>query len=320
MTRGGEHKSGVLAGRVKDFLAGAGLSEVINYSFFNRAQLDKLYLAAEDARLKAIPLANPITDDFTFLRTSLVPGLLNTLSYNIAHSNEDVSLFELGAVYLPDDLPLRALPREETVLGAVLTGRLYPEGWNQPKETAGFYYVKGLAEELFSLLNIRDYELTGAAEPYLHPGKSARLIYRGRAVGCLGEVHPRTAAAFDLAGAVLLELYLTPLTEDACRLSQYEKLPKYPETYRDLSLLVPAGLPHQTVDRAIKEQGGELLSSWRLFDVYTGKQVEEGYKGMSYALAFQSAERTLTDEEVGVLLEGIVSRLAKELKVKLRTV
>jgi phenylalanyl-tRNA synthetase beta chain len=318
MTQGGQSYFSALAGNVRNFMAAAGLNEIIGYSFSNQAKIEKLNLAADDPRRLAIPLSNPIADDFAVMRTTLAPGLLSALAYNIARRNEDAALFEVGAVYLADALPLAAFPREETFLCAALAGRRFPAGWNQPGGQMDFYDAKGLAEELFDQINIKDYVFAAGSEPYLHPGKSASIIRGGKKIGAIGEIHPQTAEEFDLPSACLLEVNLSSLAGDAGRLAQYEKLPKYPESYRDLSMTAPIEASHERIAAAIKENGGPLLSSLRLFDLYTGKQIPAGYKSMAWRLSFQSSERTLTDGEVDAAIDGIVAALDREMSIKLR--
>ncbi|MDR3349334.1 MAG: phenylalanine--tRNA ligase subunit beta [Acidaminococcales bacterium] len=320
MARGGQSRLSALAGNVKNLLTAAGLNEIIGYSFIGRGKIDKLDLAADDPRRRAIPVLNPIADDFAVMRTTLVPSLLGALAHNIAHRNEDAALFEIGSIYLSEELPLNAFPREETLLCAVLIGGRYPAGWNQPAGQVDFYDVKGLAEEIFAQLNIKDCAFAAGTETYLHPGKSAWMIRKGEKIGAIGEIHPQVADAFDLPAACLLELNLSSLAGDAGQTARYVKLPKYPENYRDLSMTVPAQVSYEKIAAAIRENGGPFLSSLRLFDLYTGKQIPEGYKSMAWRLFFQSPERTLADGEVNAAIAGIVAALERDLSIKLRAV
>ena len=320
MTRGGQSRLSALVGNVKNFLAAAGLNETIGYSFISRGKIEKLSLASDDPRRRAIPILNPIADDFAVMRTTLVPGLLSALAYNLARRNEDAALFEVGGVYLAEELPLNAFPREETFLCAALTGKRYPDGWNQPSGQVDFYDAKGLVEELLAQMNIKDYTFSAGTETYLHPGKSALVVRKGEKIGAIGEIHPQAAEAFSLPNACLLELNLNSLAGDAGRFDQYTKLPKYPETYRDLSMTAPAEASYEKIAAAIRENGGPLLSSLRLFDLYMGKQIPEGYKSMAWSLSFQSPERTLTDGEVNAAIAGIVAALERDLSIKLRAV
>ncbi len=304
---------------VRDCLCGSGLAETISYSFTNASQIDKLNLAPEDRLRAGIEVLNPIIDEFKIMRTTLVASVLATVEHNLSHRNEDVAIFELGSVYLANQLPLSDFPREETCLCAALTGNRKVADWNQVKEPLDFYDVKGLVEELFASLNITEYEFQPGNASYLHPGKSAMISYQGNCIGVLGEVHPKVAAAFNLTKATyLLDMKLQPLVEAAGRLAQYKPLPKYPQIYRDLSMLVPVEVSHQMIANAISKSAGSLLNSIRLFDLYTGKQVEAGFKSMAYALSFQAKERTLTDEEVDKGIKEIVNCLESELKIKLR--
>ncbi len=317
--QGRQSKLATLIDKTGDFLCAAGLNEIIGYSFTNPGQIDKLNLAEGDALKQAIPVLNPITDEFSVMRTTLLTSVLGVMQHNVAHRNEDVAIFEIGRTYQAKKLPLDGFPVEETCLVAAVTGKRWVNDWNQGKEDMDFYDIKGLTEELFDKLNISGYQIAAGTAPYLHPGKSAAVAYRGENIGLIGEVHPQVAAAFDLAKpAYVLVLKLSPLIEDAGKIAKYQRLPRYPEIFRDLSMLAPVAVSNQDIEEAIRGSAGKLLRSVRLFDLYTGKQVEAGMKSMAYALSFQAEDRTLTDEDVDKAIKCIVATLEEKLAIKLR--
>lgn len=317
--QGKQSPMGALSDTIRNCMCAAGCDEVIGYSFNHEGIYDKLNLAQDDKLRVSIPILNPITDEFKVMRTTLAGSILSTMEYNIARRNEDLAIFEIGRTYISDKVPFSEFPEENTWLCVGLSGKRNEMAWNLSKENVDFYDIKGLLEELLEKLNITDYTLEKGATSYLHPGKSAKIIYQGETIGYLGEVHPQVIKAFDLNKAsYLLELNLQKIVNDACQRVKYQSLPKYPEIYRDLSMLAPIEASHQTIVQTIEKSAGKLLKSVQLFDLYTGKQIEQGFKSMAYALSFQAADRTLVDEDVDKAIKNIITALETELNVKLR--
>ena len=318
MLQGKESKLSILSFFIKKFLTSAGLNEVISYSFINKALLDKLNLSSNDSLYKTISLVNPITDDFKVMRTTLLASMLSTVEYNVARRNADVAVFEIGNTYIADKFPLTDFPCERAWLCAALTGNNYNNDWNKPKGKVDFYDVKGIIEELFEKLNIKDYQLLPATADYLHPSKSAVIKYQEKIIGWLGCLHPKVAQNFKIDDTYIIELALDGIEQNAMLLRQYEKLAKYPQVFRDLSLTVPVAISHDQIVQTLKQSGGVYLTDIKLFDLYTGKQIQEGYKSMSYAFSFQSDDRTLTDEEVNTVIDSMIAKLEQDLQIKLR--
>ncbi|MEG0797988.1 MAG: phenylalanine--tRNA ligase subunit beta [Acidaminococcaceae bacterium] len=304
---------------VEDYLAGAGLDEVMTYSFIHASSFDKLLLATDDVRRQAIELLNPITEEFQIMRTTMAPSLLATASYNLARQHSKVGIFEIGRTFLPQALPLTQFPVEKRVLCVVLSGKRNVLNWNEAKDEVDFYDLKGLVEGLLAKLQVQDYQLVPATEPYLHPGKSCGIEYNGEVIGTLGEVHPLVQAAFNLsADCYLLEMKLEPLVAAATTVPSFVHLPKFPGTSRDLAVVVPAEVPMSELVAVMRAKGGELLTEIKVFDVYTGKQVEAGYKSMAFNLTFQAQDRTLTDSEIDVVIAELVAVVSATFAAKLR--
>ncbi|MEG2343126.1 MAG: phenylalanine--tRNA ligase subunit beta [Acidaminococcaceae bacterium] len=304
---------------VEDYLAGAGLDEVMTYSFIHASSFDKLLLATDDVRRQAIELLNPITEEFQIMRTTMAPSLLATASYNLARQHSKVGIFEIGRTFLPQALPLTQFPVEKRVLCVVLSGKRNVLNWNEAKDEVDFYDLKGLVEGLLAKLQVSDYQLVPATEPYLHPGKSCGIEYNGEVIGTLGEVHPLVQAAFNLsADCYLLEMKLEPLVAAATTVPSFVHLPKFPGTSRDLAVVVPAEVPMSELVAVMRAKGGELLTEIKVFDVYTGKQVEAGYKSMAFNLTFQAQDRTLTDSEIDVVIAELVAVVSATFAAKLR--
>lgn len=304
---------------VEDYLASVGLSEVMTYSFIHPCSFDKLELPADDERRRFIEVMNPISDEFKVMRTTLVPSILSTVAYNLARQSESVKIFEVGRTYLPKALPLTEFPVEKRVLCAAMSGKRNLLNWTEGKDNVDFYDMKGVVEGLLSKLQVTDYKLILATQPYLHPGKSCAIEYQGELIGYFGEVHPTVAANFELSSETyVLELAIEPLVAAAVKVPKYKHLPKFPGTSRDIAVVVPLEVSMRELEGVIRANAGELLTDAKVFDVYTGKQVADGCKSMAFNLTFQAGDRTLTDTEIDTVIKNVVDKVGEEYKAKLR--
>ncbi|GBG55114.1 phenylalanine--tRNA ligase beta subunit [Sporomusaceae bacterium FL31] len=320
MMSGGQSYVQAIVDKIKNTLVGAGLDEVISFSFTHPDTLNKLNIPQASSLHTAVPILNPITDDFPLLRTTLIGGVLETVSRNIARKNDDISIFEVGAVYLPEALPLVSLPAEPFMLCGALVGKRNELAWNQGRETVDFYDAKGIVELLLDGIGIQDYQVAAGEHYALHPGKNASFSVNGEILGSVGEIHPVVSDAFDLNRKVyIFELNVEALAKHAVLIGKYKALPKYPAIARDLAIVLPEDITSQQVDAAIKESAGELLTEVRLFDVYTGEQVPKGFKSLAFSLTFQSSDRTLTDSEIDGHYKNTVVLLEETLQAKLRS-
>ncbi len=319
VTKGGQHIIYDVQDTIKDYMVAVGMNEVINYSFIHPSAFDKINLPIADKRRQAIDIMNPITDDFRVMRTSLVPGILATTAYNLARQNNKVAVFEVGRVYSAKNLPLADFPTEKPMLCMAVSGKRNELNWNEGREDVDFYDVKGIAEGLLNSLQMKDYKLTAGNAPYLHPGKSCMVEHNGITIGCFGELHPLVQDAYSLSQPTyLFELEIEPLVAAATNVPQYRHLPKFPGTSRDIAVVVPIDVAMSELVEVIKANAGDLLQTARVFDVYTGKQVAEGCKSMAFNLTFQAKDRTLTDEEIDVVIKKVVNAVEEAFKAKLR--
>lgn len=304
---------------IQDYMVTAGLNEMMTYSFIKANAFDKMLLVAEDVRRNCIEILNPITDAFSVMRTSMIPSALQTASFNLRNHNASVALFELGRIFVPQSLPLTADPMERSVLTAVLSGRFGELNWCNRKNNVDFYDMKGIVEGLLETLQVYDYTLERSDATYLHPGKSCNIIVNGKVVGSFGEVHPTVQENFELDQVTyVLELEVEPLVEYASAVPKYHHLPKYPAMSRDIAVVVPIEVTDDEIEAVIRDHAGELLQTVRVFDIYTGKQVAEGYKSMAFNLTYQAADRTLTDAEVDVSMKKVIAEVSEQYKAKLR--
>lgn len=320
IVRGGQEYVQSIVDSTKTILTGIGFDEVISLSFSHPQTLDKLNIATDSNLRKAITVLNPITDDFPILRTTLLGGILDTIVRNISRKNEDIKIYELGAIYLPETLPLNTLPKEPLLLCGALVGKRHEVLWNTERDTVDFYDAKGTVESLLASLGIIDYQVTAGESPSLHPGKTAIFTKNGHVLATVGEVHPKVLGDFGINRKVyVFEMNVDTLASQAVLLTPYQSLPKFPAINRDLAVVLPTQVSADQVMKGIVASAGPLLSDVRLFDVYTGEQVAEGSRSLAFSLTYRHHERTLTDSEIDVFHKNIVEHLDKTLMAKLRS-
>lgn len=292
-------------------LASAGLYETISYSFISPQAFDAIRLSDDDDRRQAISIANPLSEEMSVMRTTILPGLLQAAATNVRRQNQHVRLFELGKVYIPQELPLTGLPKEKWTLGIIMSGTAPNQVWGESSRTVDFYDLKGLIEAVAETLQI-EAVINAATHPALHPGRTAEVTVDGVVAGHFGELHPKVAEAHDLKGRVYVaELDLEPLFSATPSVRRYRPLSRYPAVDRDLALLAPDSVPAEEVEAIIWREGGEYLRRIELFDVYQGKQVPEGYRSLGYTMTFQAEDRTLTDKEIAQVHAGLEAALAE---------
>ncbi len=287
-----------------------GFSQGMSYSFESPKVFDKLKLAEDAPERNAIRISNPLGEDFSVMRTISLNGILSSLSTNYNRRNKNVHLYELGNIYLPKALPLTELPDERMQM----TFGFYGDG--------DFYSMKGVIEEILLHVGMKgrvSYENTGK-RPYLHPGRQADIYYDSCLIGFLGELHPETAIAYDMKDERIYVAVLD-MPEIVKRSNfdiKYEGIAKYPSVTRDLSMVVPKTVLAGQIDTVICQRGGKLLESFRIFDVYEGDQIEEGYKSIAYSVTLRNPEKTMSDDEVNSVMKKILNGL-EGLGIKLRS-
>jgi phenylalanyl-tRNA synthetase beta chain len=290
--------------------------ETVGWSFTDPGLADRLRLDPDDPRRSFVVLENPMSEDQSVLRTTLAGALLDAARHNVARGMPDLALFESGTVYLDGG---EQLPHEHRALGGIVTGRLHPQSWGTAEPPrAGFFAAKGLLGAALDAVRVR-WEVQPSTEPFLHPGRTARVLAGGEDVGWIGELHPLVARLWDLDdGAALFEIDLDRALSHADPVPQYVDLTSFPALRLDLSVTLPDDVPAATVLATVREAGGTLLTDVRVFDLYRGEQVGEGRKSLALALAFRAPDRTLTDEDVAPLRKRIVAALRDGLGGELR--
>ena len=319
MKEGREDPMETVKDGVRDYLASAGLDEVQNYTFIHPSFMDKMMLPSDDVRRKVIRLMNPISDEFSTMRTTMLPGMLVTAAYNLARQAESVKIFETGRVYLPKSLPLTEHPEERQMIGAVMTGRRYDLNWTNGKDDVDFFDMKGVVEGLLESVHLTGYGLVPCTEPYMHPGKSCAVRVDGKVIGCFGCLHPTAAANFNVGEETyVLEMELAPLVKAAGTVPQYTHLAKFPGMSRDIAVVVPDTVSMKELEGVIRANAGGLLRQVRVFDVYTGRQVGKRSKSVAFNLTFRADDRTLTDAEIDAIMKTVVNNVQETYKAQLR--
>ena len=285
-----------------------GFSQSMTYSFESPKVFDKLLIPEDSPYRQAIEISNPLGEDFSIMRTTPLHGMLNSLSTNYNRRNKNVRLYELANIYLPKALPLTELPDErmQFILGA------YGE--------IDFFDMKGVIEEFFDKAGMtrKPHYDPKSGKEWLHPGRQANVIYDGRVIGYLGEVHPDVADNYKIGEKAYLAVLDMPSILPCTTFDRkYEGIAKYPAVTRDISMVVPKDILVGQIEDIIEQRGGKILESYELFDIYEGAQILAGHKSVAYSITFRAKDRTLEDKEVGKVMEKILHGL-KEMGIELR--
>ena len=303
--------------RAEDVLVGAGVHEVVGWSFAEPALLDRLRLADGDPLRRVVTLENPMSESQSIMRPTLLGSLLDIAAHNRDRGHHDLALFEAGTVYRAGDGPLAD---EHQALGVLLHGAATPPSWDgPPPPRAGFFAVKGLLEAVAGALRV-DLRLEPVHDrPYLHPGRAALVLAGEETLGFAGEVHPLVAAAWDFEEPVAVWIVdADRLVALAPETTTYEDVTSFPSLRQDLAVIVADDVPAARVLDVVRAAARDGLAGVEVFDVYRGAQVGEGRKSLALHLEFRAADRTLTDEDVAPARERIVAALHDELGGELR--
>ena len=286
-----------------------GFSQGMTYSFESPKVFDKLRLPADSKLRQGIVISNPLGEDYSVMRTTTLNGMLSSLATNYNRRNKDVRLYELGNVYRPKSLPLTELPDERMHF----TLGMYGNG--------DFFDMKGVCEEFFEKVGMRnkvDYN-PNSGKTYLHPGRQANMIYDGKVVGYLGEVHPLVADTYGIGDkAYVAVIDILTVLEFAGFNHKYTGIAKYPAVTRDLSMVVPKTVLAGQIEHILTQRGGKILESYQLFDIYEGDQIKDGYKSMAYSLVFRHHDKTLEESEITAAMKKILNGLTS-LGIELRS-
>ncbi|NFB31516.1 phenylalanine--tRNA ligase subunit beta [Clostridium botulinum] len=303
----GKNEKQHLDDKVIETLMASGLNQSISYSFVSPKVFEKINLKEDSNLRKVVKIKNPLGEDFSIMRTTTIPSMMEALSRNYSRNNDYASLFEIGKIYIPKE-DSTELPEEKNIVTIGLYGAV------------DYFNLKGIVENILGGLGIDNYKLKRQEEnPTFHPGRTAELYIKKDYVGILGEIHPDVQDNYDIEErCYVAELNLDVLYKHSNVKKEYSQLPKFPAVTRDIAVIVDDTVLVQEIENIIKNGGGNILESIHLFDVYKGKQIPEGKKSIAYSIVYRNAQRTLKDSEVNKVHDKIVRTLEHKLGAQLR--
>lgn len=309
LTRGEKPYNIRIEDKVKSILQGLGLNEVMTYSFISPKAYDKINLSVDDSSREYIKLINPLGEDYSTMRTTLLPNMLDLLSRNYNRGVESVYAYEIGNTFIPKSLPVTELPDEKKVLSLGFFGE------------TDFYEMKDVVEKVFDKLGIKGIVyLREEQNPTFHPGRTANIFIDGTLIGIIGEVHPDVLENYSMKAKVYAgQLDFDKIVELTNLSIKYKPLPKYPAMTRDIAVVVSEDVLVGDIEKIILKYGEGLIESLSLFDIYRGNQIEEGLKSVAYSIIYRSFDRTLTDDEVNKIQNLIIKDLEDSIDAKLRS-
>ena len=288
-------------------LTSQGMYEIYTFTFIGENEFDKLNLPKDSAFRNAVKIRNPLGEDTSIMRTTMLASMLETLSYNYNRKNEEARLFEISKAYIPTEKG--QLPNEPEKLAIGMYGK-----------DMDFFDLKGAVEEIIDGLNIKNITWKPLTTcPTLHPGRSAALMVGDKQIGILGQVHPTVCKNFDMdKNCFVAEIDVLPLFENVDENIKYKALPKFPAAERDIAVLVDKTALVGDLEATIAKASGALLENIKLFDVYEGDRIPEDKKSVAFAISFRAADRSLTSEEVNKVFNKIVKDLQFKNNAQLR--
>ncbi len=300
--------------QLRNIIVSCGFQEVLTYSLTNLEALARLSPQLDLIDPTPMKVANPMSREQEYLRTTLRAGMLSILARNERYQEDSIRLFEIGKVFLPRE---GDLPQEKEMLCAVLSGSQRRLSWWGKDEPVDFFVAKGVVETILSRLGLMVSFEVGEDES-LYPGRTANVVIGNEKLGVVGELHPKVSEVFEFSDTVyLIEIDLGKLSSFATALKRYQSIPRYPSTSRDIALLVDEQITYQQICDII--QSFSLVTSVALFDLYAGEQVPAGKKSLAFRIIYQSPAHTLTDNEVDKIQQQILDKLQRDLKASLRS-
>ena len=308
-TQGKRSRKQLIINKIRNNLTGSGYNEMLTFSFMSPSVYDKLNVAADSKLRDAVKILNPLGEDFSIMRTTMLPSICETLSFNYSHRVKSAKLFEIAYTYIKTSEDPNILPDHRQVIAIGQYG------------AGDFYSLKGTVEALLSGLKITGYSFEPVKDdPSMHPGRTADLVLNGKVIGRLGQLHPDVCEKWECpTDSFAAEIQLEPVINAAVDIPKQKELPRFPAVTRDIAVVVDTSVPAGHVEKIIRQRGGSLLEECSLFDCYTGVQVGEGKKSLAYSLSFRNMERTLTDEDVSKVMAKILHGLDTELGAELRS-
>jgi phenylalanyl-tRNA synthetase beta chain len=304
---------------IRQRMIGLGFSEAINYSFIHHASCDRLNLKTNDSRRATIAILNPLSEDQAIMRSSLVPGLLETMRRNNSKQIKDLKLFEIGQTFYARKTD--ELPKETEMVAGLWTGLRFEPAWYQASVPCDFYDLKGVIQEMLSAFNITGALFTQQPDDectYLRPGFTAQIIHGEYLIGVVGEVHSTTLTKYDLKQrAFVFELDLEKISWSIPKQKAFLSLSKFPSTSRDVTLIINKDIESNRVLEMVSPTEEELVENVHLFAVFEGDPIPRGKKSISFRITYRSNSETLADELINDVHYRISGKLIREFKADL---
>lgn len=319
LPEGGQHAGKLteaqqLRRAIKHYMEGAGLNEAITYSLTTEERAKQLVSPElKDIAQSAIRLKMPMSEEHSTLRLSILPEMLDVISYNQARKQKDLAFYELGSVFISSEQTVTRQPDETLRVSGALTGQWLSHLWQQEQKAVDFYVVKGILEGLFGRLNLKVSYQTAELEG-MHPGRTAIVRLNDQTIGFLGQVHPTLAKGYDVKETYVFDLNVDAIIEAVDKAPNFNKIPRFPTITRDIALVVDETEAAGEIKATIEASAGRLLQSVTIFDLYQGEHLEAGKKSLAFSLLYLDPERTLTDEEVETSYQDVL----EEVKIKHR--
>jgi phenylalanyl-tRNA synthetase beta chain len=305
--------------KIRNIMTGLSYSEAINYSFISRSSSDMLCLSPDDLKRKMVPVLNPLTEDQSVMRTSLVPGLLDTMRRNLSQQTRTLKIFETGKIFINNGN--ESLPEEIEMVAGLITGGRHRQTWYEKETECDFYDIKGAVEALTAGLNMENIRFTKRPVElcrYTRYGYSANIIAENETIGLIGEVHPEVIHNFDLKQkAFIFEIDCKAILSLSDREKKAGQLPKFPASTRDITIITDRNTEAMSILEKIKCTGEKLLENSYLFDIFEGASMPPGKRSISIRITYRSSEKTLEDGEVNDIHKTITDRLIKEFSASL---
>ncbi|MTI68222.1 MAG: phenylalanine--tRNA ligase subunit beta [Firmicutes bacterium] len=309
LTKGEKSRQRKIEDIVKNKLTGFGLNEIMTYSFISPKAYDRINLPEYSMKRKYVELLNPLGEDYSVMRTTLIPNMLDALARNYKYGVNKAWAYEIGNIFTPKNVPVKSLPYENKNLCIGMYGEV------------DFYYIKGILNTILESLGVYNVEyMPEKHHNTFHPGRTASVVKNNNVLATIGEIHPDVLKNYGIKERVYaleLDLEITSILTNLK--NKYKELPKYPAINRDMAIVLDEEILVKEIEKIIKETGGELIEDITLFDVYKGEQIPEGKKSVAYSVTYRSYERTLKDEEVSKIHKEIVELIKDKLQATLRS-
>lgn len=302
-----KYKNELLTDKVIEIMVASGVNQSISYSFVSPKVFDKVNIPVDSELRNVVKIKNPLGEDYSVMRTTTLPSIMESLGRNYSRNNDYVRLFEIGRIYLPNE-DEKQLPTEKNVLTIGIYG------------DCDYLDLKGIVENIIDGLGISKAKYVRESENQsYHPEKTAALMVRNKKVGVFGEVHPDVTENYGInVNCYVAELDLDSLFEASTTVKSYKPLPKFPAVTRDIALLCDDSILVAEIEETIRKAGGNLVEKVQLFDIYKGAQIPEGKKSIAYAIAYRDEKKTLEDKDISKVHDKILKALEHKLGAVLR--